>query len=188
MFVLSPGSTKRNGVVFISAHPPSSSLSPRTAYHRLCLPLPLPPPLPRFHSTSKSIRLPAKPLLPPPPSKLSLDALSRTAYMATRSSPPRDFDSCLIHVAPSFPPVLVLNFLARLSSTILFAVYSSKLASPSAKQIHDRITTSNNNIFRLTESKKVEGAARDTHGRVKMGACRGHGTYERVRARWVSNM
>lgn len=125
---------------------------------------------------------------PPPPSKLSLDALSRTAYMATRSSPPRDFDSCLIHVAPSFPPVLVLNFLARLSSTILFAVYSSKLASPSAKQIHDRITTSNNNIFRLTESKKVEGAARDTHGRVKMGACRGHGTYERVRARWVSNM
>ena len=113
MFVLSPGSTKRNGVVFISAHPlslfcPLSSISRCSppvppAYHCLCLALLL---LPCFHSTSKSIRLPAKPSLSTtslPPSPLSsLDALSRTTYMATRSSPPRDFDSCLIHVARSF--------------------------------------------------------------------------------------
>lgn len=62
------------------------------------------------------------PLLPP--SKLSLDALSRTAYMATRSSPPRDFDSCLIHVAPSFPPVLVLDFLAPRYWPMLFRLLS----------------------------------------------------------------
>ena len=123
MFVLSPGSTKRNGVVFISAHPlslfcPLSSISRcsppvPSAYRRLCLAFLL---LPCFHSTSKSIRLPAKlslslslslfavtPCLPPLLATLSsLDALSRTTYMATRSSPPRDFDSCLIHVARPF--------------------------------------------------------------------------------------
>lgn len=126
MFVLSPGSTKRNGVVFISAHPPlSSSLSPRTAYHRLCLPLP--PPrhcLASIPHPNPFACLP-NPLLPP--SKLSLDALSRTAYMATRSSPPRDFDSCLIHVAPSFPPVLVLNFLAPRYWPMLFRLLSDNI-------------------------------------------------------------
>lgn len=53
--------------------------------------------LPCLHSISKSIRSAAKPLFPLF-RKLS-DALSRTTYMSTPSSPTEDFDSCLIHVS-----------------------------------------------------------------------------------------
>lgn len=102
MFVLSPGSTKRNGEVFISAHPLYALLSPFPSALRFSLPI-LPSSfaslllLPCFHSTSKSIRSATKPLFPLF-CKLS-DAPSRTTYMGTLSSPTDDFDSCLIHVS-----------------------------------------------------------------------------------------
>lgn len=106
MFVLSPGSTKRNGEVFISAHPLYTLLSPFPSACRFSLPIS--PSLslfvrlsyyyPASHSTSKSIRSAAKPLFPLLSRKLS-DALSRTTYMSTPSSPTEDFDSCLIHVS-----------------------------------------------------------------------------------------
>lgn len=69
--------------------------------------------LPYLHSISKSIRSAAKPLFPLF-RKLS-DALSRTTYMSTPSSPTEDFDSCLIHVSHTvtsvrgFPRVLSIR-------------------------------------------------------------------------------
>jgi len=65
--------------------------------YRSCRPRPSRLLLPCLHSISKSIRSAAKPLFPLF-RKLS-DALSRTTYMSTPSSPTEDFDSCLIHVS-----------------------------------------------------------------------------------------
>jgi hypothetical protein len=68
--------------------------------------------LPCLHSTSKSIRPPAKPLFLLF-RKLS-DALSRTTYTSTPSSPAEDFDSCLIHVSHTVIPGY-RNFLVAFS-------------------------------------------------------------------------
>lgn len=70
---------------------------PSVSLYRSCHPRPSLLLLPCFHSISKSIRSAAKPLFPLF-RKLS-DALSRTTYMSTPSSPTEDFDSCLIHVS-----------------------------------------------------------------------------------------
>jgi len=65
--------------------------------YRSCRPRPSFLLLPYLHSISKSIRSAAKPLFPLF-RKLS-DALSRTTYMSTPSSPTENFDSCLIHIS-----------------------------------------------------------------------------------------
>lgn len=70
---------------------------PSVSLYRSCHPRPSLLLLPCLHSISKSIRSAAKPLFPLF-RKLS-DALSRTTYMCTPSSPTEDFDSCLIHVS-----------------------------------------------------------------------------------------
>lgn len=70
---------------------------PSVSLYRSCRPRPSLLLLPYLHSISKSIRSAAKPLFPLF-RKLS-DALSRTTYMSTPSSPTEDFDSCLIHVS-----------------------------------------------------------------------------------------
>lgn len=70
---------------------------PSVSLYRSCHPRPSLLLLPCLHSISKSIRSAAKPLFPLF-RKLS-DALSRTTYMSTPSSPTEDFDSCLIHVS-----------------------------------------------------------------------------------------
>lgn len=156
MFVLSPGSTKRNGEVFISAHPLYALLSPFPSALRFSLPI-LPSSfaslllLPCFHSTSKSIRSATKPLFPLF-CKLS-DAPSRTTYMGTLSSPTDDFDSCLIHVSHTVIYVYV-DFLVCSSRTSLghFVVSHKKIYKFTFKT---RSPNSFSGNFYLIEKKNV---------------------------------
>jgi len=95
VFVLSPGSTKRNGEVFISAHPLYTLLSPFPSVLRFSLPI----------SPSSS----ASPTITLPPFYIQIHSPA-----STPSSPAEDFDSCLIHVSHTVIPGY-RNFLVAFS-------------------------------------------------------------------------